>query len=434
MPALRLDEAFGPFGHVLDPGLSARMLMGPGHKEDLGPRRKRNEVKPEVTKPAFGRQGTLARMRTRRFLAEEADVPVAVAYPGVDASLIAHISRRLFAKLRGYPFETAAEFPWVGKLPVYCVTGAWLPMRIPANFSEDLETAEIRQGLTEAFNSLTAAQAQKRVSRGQAIRFFLKSNFPISILPTAAGIFDHQNQPAGLPLTEFIPYVFKVASLPAVAPVAPPLLSRLPKFASADPFSDTVLEPECLLWLNAYSGLFKKLFVIYFDPKDTPEGSCDRLVEFAREWGIFPDLLGCQSVRDIFKSTRSDISWKFGSATFGECVLKLVLVYLQVYGNPYQTKLHTFGRLVWATVFLRQSFVSGISGDRKVIVSEKLSVSDFSTRLDEGVDCECQICGSAETLGWGAFNCYACNAITTGRVAVEETEATGTLIKNVIKS
>jgi len=211
-------------------------------------------------------------------------------------------------------------------------------------------------------------------------------------------------------------------------------LSNIPaQSASVDAVADMVFEPECLLWLNAYFPVFEILFDIYFSSSDS---QVDSFEIFALDWRFNPDKLGCKTVRDVYRTAHL-VSGKFTAASLAESVLKLCLTFLQVYGNPYQTKLPVLGKLGWTSNYLRQIFNGReILGEKAAAVYAKLPADSFESCGKLAIPHNlsvCEICelSLSDSSGWGVFNCHGCSALSRGVIDVKSATATRSIIRSI---
>jgi hypothetical protein len=264
---------------------------------------------------------------------------------------------------------------------------------------------------------------------------------------------------------------------------------------------NVVFEPEVVLWLEAYKPLLDELNRMYFAcHADNMNDIIDAWIKFCKEWEIVPFILTTQEAVDILKSTTGvvpntakklmskkstfnfieidqkkshklttaarlqslvqaalaysasniftqhsspflpepDSHCRFGVTALGETLVKLPFYYLMLYGNVFQARLNTTGKLAWLVAFLKDKFDKKISNtlpkDSDNITKDLFDVS-FPFRSGDSLDWICPNCKRSleSSLGWGCFDCHQCNPMLRYPFELEDFNATRLIWTNLEK-
>ena len=304
--------------------------------------------------------------------------------------------------------------------------------------------------------------------------------------------------PWGLRVSEFGNFLAevlpKVASMDAIDRKSPEnFLAHLDvtSFSLAEWSSLSLFEPEVQLWMLAYGNLFAKIFAIYFNGNEVFSKSQENFIKLLKDLEIIPQLLTTVQATEILRSARgvqanrkpvisptassvrksmkkgvAALSWArkteksrktllegsavpafepepepeclFTVEALTESFAKIPSAYFPMYGNIFQVRLTTLGRLTWFTEFLKRAWLGlyerEISENSNIFALRRvLCVSDFfpdGVRFDGGV---CETC-AARVTHWGNFCCHSCNRLVRENLDVGKLAPFESIYDNFLKN
>jgi hypothetical protein len=133
----------------------------------------------------------------------------------------------------------------------------------------------------------------------------------------------------------------------------------------------------------------------------------------------------------------------FGPEGFAETLVKIPFHFLTLYGNNYQSRLNTAGKLAWLSTYLKEFWMKSllepaVVDSRLLNLCRSLCVSDFELLVPPHSDRQsrvnkmCPTCERylAESHFWGSIDCHVCNVISRRMFDLSSSQPTNVILSN----